>query len=474
MKFWRKVLRGLPVVALVCGMLPAPGEAQFIQQGPKLVATDAIGDAEQGRSVSLSNDGNTAIVGGEFDNGGVANGVGAAWIYIRSGGVWSEQAKLVATDAIGGAAQGDSVSLSADGNTAIVGGLADNGGIGAAWVYTRSGRVWSQQAKLVGTGAIGGQPVQGASVSLSGDGNTAMVGGPIDDGSIGAAWVYTRSGGVWTQQAKLVGTGVIGPAAQGESVALSGDGNTAIVGGPDDDNGNVPGAVGAAWVYTRARGVWTQQAKLVGTGAIGGALQGTSVALSSDGNTAIVGGPDDDDNGPIPFSGIGAAWVYIRSNGVWSQQTKLVGTGVTGGIGAQQGDSVSLSGDGNTAIVGGPDDNNRVGAAWVFTRSNGVWSQQAKLVGTGAIGRAGEGASVSLSGDGRTAMVGGPIDDSSGAAWVFAEPVVFAGTPGKANCHGKSVSALAKQFGGLNNAAAALGFDSVSALQEAIMSFCGG
>jgi len=136
---------------------------------------------------------------------------------------------------------------------------------------------------------------------------------------------------------------------------------------------------------------------------------------------------------------------------------------------------VSLTADGNTAIVGAPQDPGAVGAAWVFTRSGGVWSQQGpKLVGSGAVGLAFQGTSVSLSGDGNTAIVGGPNDNSNiGAAWVFAQPV-FAGTPGKANCHGQSVSALARQYGGLNGAAAALGFADVSALQNDMMGFCGG
>ena len=138
---------------------------------------------------------------------------------------------------------------------------------------------------------------------------------------------------------------------------------------------------------------------------------------------------------------------------------------------------MSLSGDGSTAIVGGPGDNGAAGAVWVFERSGGVWTQQGpKLVGTGAVNfrYTLQGFSVSLSGDGNTAIVGGNFDnDSAGAAWVYAQPV-FAGTPGKASCHGQSVSALAKQYGGLNNAAAALGYPSVSALQEAIMAYCEG
>jgi hypothetical protein len=120
--------------------------------------------------------------------------------------------------------------------------------------------------------------------------------------------------------------------------------------------------------------------------------------------------------------------------------------------------SVSLSGGGNTAIVGGPLDNDGTGASWVFTRSGGVWNQQAKLVGTDTDGIANgaQGWSVSLAGDASTAIVGG-IAGVTGAAFVFAQPV-FAGTPAKANCHGQSVSALARQYGGLNSAAAALGY----------------
>jgi len=153
---------------------------------------------------------------------------------------------------------------------------------------------------------------------------------------------------------------------------------------------------------------------------------------------------------------------------VWSEQAKLVGTGAIGDAG--QGAAVSLSADGSTAIVGGP----LQGAAWVYTRSGGVWSQQAKLVGTGVVGSyADQGQSVSLSADGSTAIIGGPRDNGSiGAAWVFTQPV-FAGASGKPDCIGKSVSALAQQYGGLAHAAAALGYSSINALQIAIADYCG-
>jgi hypothetical protein len=325
----------------------------WVQQGGKLVGTGAVGIAAQGVSVALSADGNTALVGGFADN----SNAGAAWVFTRAGGVWTQQGnKLVGTGAVGGAQQGYSVALSGDGNTALVGGRTDNGAVGAAWVFIRSGTAWAQQGgKLAGSNAVGSAQ-QGWSAALSADGNTALVGGWADNGDVGAAWVFTRSAGVWTQQGnKLTGSGAVGDAYQGWSVALSADANTAIVGGWYDNTG-----VGAQWVYTRSGGVWTQQGgKLVGTGAIGTAQQGRSVALSADGNTALVGGPYDS-------ATAGAVWEYTRSAGVWSQQgNKLAGTGAAGS--AYQGWSVALSPNANTAVVGGYADNNNSGAAWVFT-----------------------------------------------------------------------------------------------------------
>jgi hypothetical protein len=377
--------------------------AQFSQQGPKLVGTGAVGNAQQGHSVSISSDGNTTIVGGPSDN----IGAGAAWVWTRSGGAWTQQgSKLVGSGAIVstfGASQGVSVSLSADGNTAIVGAGNDTG----TWVWTRSGGAWTQQGPKLIPSDVGGFGFagQGASVSLSADGNTAIIGGPNDNNNVGAAWVWTRSGGAWTQQgAKLVGSGSVGTSFQGKSVSLSADGNTAIVGGWLDNN-----QVGAAWVWTRSEGVWTQQGpKLVGTGAVGNAQQGHSVSLSADGNTAIIGGPG---NG---------AWVWTRSGGVWTQQGPKLFSSDGPVVMVVQGYSVSLSADGNTAIVGGFTNGSLTAAAWAWTRSGGAWTQQVTmLIGSDEMGVPSPDVSVSLSADGNTAIIGGGSDQPDGAAWVF-------------------------------------------------------
>jgi hypothetical protein len=398
---------------------------QLFQEGRKLIGSGAVG-SNQGMSVALSADGNTAIVGGpglnnaDRDRPPSVGPAGAAWVFIRSRGVWTQQGnKLVGTtSAYGGGlwSQGASVALSADGNTAILGGPSDDRTTGAAWVFTRDGGVWAQQGnKLVGTGAhrAGESPLplgQGMSVALSADGNTAIVGGWRSEG----AWVFTRSDVIWTQQGKkLVGSGAVGTARQGISVALSADGNTAVVGGWSDND-----KTGAAWVFTRSGGAWTQQGKkLVGAGAVGSARQGTSVALSADGNTAIVGGPGDnrwDQSVPFGLGAAGAAWVFTRSGGVWTQQgEKLVSTG-----GSHQGISVALSADGNIAVVGGSAGDEGVVAASVFIRSGGHWTHAKKLVGNGAVGKSAP--SVALSADGSVVLIGGSNDNGGiGAAWVF-------------------------------------------------------
>ena len=393
------------------------GNAQFHQQG-KLVGSGVSDTTDQGQSVAISADGNTAIIGGYKDN----NGIGAAWIFTRSNGIWTQQGnKLVGSDAVGTSGQGLSVSISADGNTAIVGGPYDNTDTGAVWIFTRTGGVWLQQgSKLVGSGGSGLiGALQGSSVSISGDRNTAIVGGPTDNHFVGAVWVYTNSGGVWTQQGnKLVGTGIVGVGTKiGISVSLSYDGNTAIAGGYGDSSSH-----GAGWIFTRSSGVWTQQGnKLVGTGGIAeGCEQGESVSISADGNTAIIGGIENYTNNT------GAAWVFTRSAGVWTQQgNKLVGSGSIGSN-PYEGSSVSLSYSGDTAVFGGRHDNfdnvssDSYGATWIFTRSGGVWSQlENKLLNSNAY-QANQGTSVCISSDGSTIIVGGPGDNNDiGAAWIY-------------------------------------------------------
>jgi hypothetical protein len=258
------------------------------------------------------------------------------------------------------------VSLSYDGKTLAVGGTADNGDIGAVWVWTRGTSLnsWVVSQKIVGNYINStGQVYQGESVSLSSDGNILAFGGSMDCGGIGATWVYRKIANVWTQQSKLIGTSYmigVNPAiiSQGCSVSVSSDGSTIAVGGKDDKAG-----IGATWVFfNKGDNVWRQQGeKIVALGATGAAAQGTCVELSDDGGKLIISAMNDD-------SKKGCCFYFVRDTitSVWAQVGgKLIGSGGSS-TGALQGSSISLSGIGSTLIVGARGDNNNLGSFYLF------------------------------------------------------------------------------------------------------------
>ena len=396
----------------------------WTQQGAKLVAKagEETGAGEFGQSVAIAaKEGNYALFGGPGDK----EGAGAAWVFLRSGTTWTEQAKLTGSGESGAGSMGESVAISSEGTTALLGGPNDREGVGAGWVFTRTGTTWAQQGeKLTGSGEVregelGGHGDFGFSVALSPEGTTALVGGPNDNGTLGAAWVFTRSGSTWTQQGeKLTGKEESGAAEFGRSVALSAEGatTTAVIGGPGDKEGT-----GAIWVFTREKEktTWTQQGpKLTGSGETGAGGFGNSVAVSAEGQYALVGGPRD-------HGAVGGAWVFLRTGTTWAQQgSKLVAkSGEETGAG-EFGTSVAIAAkEGNYALIGAPMDKEGIGAAWVFLRTGTTWAQQgAKLVAksgeeTGA-GLFGE--SVAISAEGVYGLMGAPLDkEGTGAGWVF-------------------------------------------------------
>lgn len=318
--------------------------------------------------------------------------------------------RLIPTDIVGSTISfGSGLALTADGNTMFVGGSGDSSNSGAVWIFTRSGSTWTQVQKLTVADNVGAARF-GASIAVTPDGQTAVVGGSTDSSNLGATWVFAKSeSGTWAQTSKLVGTGYATNSSvfQGHSVAVSATGETILIGGYNDNVNS-----GAAWIFENEAGVWTQKgSKIVPSGAL---YFGMSVALDALGTTALVGSA-------AYGSSVGGAFVYVRSqSGTWAQEgTALVGTGNSGNSG--QGIAVALSADGNTAMIGGSADDSSKGAVWVFAREGTSWSQVGtKLVTSDATGIAQFGISLALSADGGTAVIGGQNQDSQkGAFWVF-------------------------------------------------------
>jgi hypothetical protein len=265
------------------------------------------------------------------------------------------------------------------------------------------------QAKLTGPGGAVGHDV-----ALSADGNTALVGAAEE------ALVFTRTGTTWTQQAKLTAPAgsEVGSGHFGATVALSSDGNTALIGGYGDNANR-----GAAWTFTRTGTTWTERQKLLApaTGATretGPGEFGSSVTLASDGATAFIGGP-------MNASNTGAEWVWTRSGNSFTLHQKLVpavGEEVGGG---EFGFSAATSADGSTVLIGAPDDSG-VGAVWVFNEAAGNWSETIELKAPTsgpdqALGIAPFfGGALAVSSDGKLALIAGPGDNSfEGATWAF-------------------------------------------------------
>jgi hypothetical protein len=375
----------------------------------KLLASDAAGFAFFGYSVALS--GETALVGAFGDYGYR----GAAYVYVRSGDVWAEQAKLLAFDGVTNQYFGRAVALSGD--TALVGAYADDdqGWIsGSAHVFVRNGDVWTEQAKLLASDGAK-EDWFGDAVALAGD--TALVGASHDDDkgfSSGSVYVFVRAGDTWTEQAKLLASDGASTQWFGAAVAVSGE--TALVGAFNSNSD-------AAYVFVRGGGgVWTEQAKLVTSDGDAPGYFGRAVALSGD--TALVGAPAEEGS-------VGGVYVFVRDRGVWTEQAKMVASDAA--MGHEFGHSVALSGE--TALVGASGDDSEgqdAGSAYVFKRGGGVWSEQAKLVASD--GAAGDffGISLALSGD--TVIVGAPQDDDDEIGLNFGSAHVYRIRPGGILC----------------------------------------
>jgi hypothetical protein len=281
--------------ALPTGLLRAltraglrPAATTWMQQA-ELTASDAAQGDAFGLSVALAGDGSTALVGAE----GKDSSTGAAYVFVRSGTTWTQQAELTASDVAQNSYFGSSVALAGDGSTALVGADAANSDTGGAYVFVRSGIVWTQQQKLTGQGGL-----FGSSVALTGDGSTALVGAYIMYSSTGVAYVFVRGGTTWTQQQALYASDAAPYDEFGISVALAGDGSTALVGA-----WGKYAYAGVAYVFVPSGTTWTQQAELTGSDAAQHDAFGSAVALAGDGSTALVGAPG-------KSTSTGAAYVY--------------------------------------------------------------------------------------------------------------------------------------------------------------------
>jgi hypothetical protein len=445
-------------------------------------ASNTNRDDQFGGAVALSGDGNTLAVGAvnedgagkgvnpvaKFGKGGkeMVTNSGAVYVYTRTAAGWKQQAYLKASNSGEGYQFGSALSISNDGNLLAVGSIGEassavgiNGnqndtsmsGAGAVYIFAREGANWSQQA-YVKSSNTGGPVVGyqfGYSVSLSSDGSTLAVGQTSDPSNTtgingdekntsapdsGAVFVFTRNGSAWAQQAYVkpwntTQRGVL----FGYSVGMSGNGDTLAVGTYDEDRGR-----GAVYAFTRKNAKWAQQMRLTASNAEGGDSLGCSIAISDDGNTIVSGAFDEDailsgiqpanagGNDMADDTSTGAAYVWVRKDGKWSQQAYMKA------FNSRENDQfamvLAISRDGNTIAVGSHLEDSGAkgingdmkdttaedsGAVYVYTRSGDTWSPAAYVKATNTRPAAEFGMAVALNADGKMLAVGATKENSA-------------------------------------------------------------
>jgi hypothetical protein len=278
-------------------------------------------------------------------------------------------------------------------------------------------------------------------VAVSEDGSTAVVGANDEDNlngeNAGSAYVFSRTGDSWTQETEL--TANDGDAGDwfGRAVAVASDGETVLIGAPFDQQPNGERA-GSAYVFSKTSSSWSQEAKLAAEDGDSNDEYGSAVALSSDGSTALIGAPSDEDpNGSTaPTSSQvvdggpgGSAYVCTRTDGSWSQKAKIAAN--DGDARDEFGNAVAVSG--TTAVIGAPNDEDPngppsgiggAGSVYVFSGADGSWSQETKLAANDGEPNDRFGESVGISDDASTIIVGAIFDDTSngrnaGSAYKF-------------------------------------------------------
>jgi hypothetical protein len=381
-------------------------------EAAKLVPSDGAEFDLFGQSIAISGD--TVVVGANADDDNGTNS-GSAYVFVRSGGNWTLQQKLVPAgveteDRFGG-------WVDIDGDTIVAASSLDDdlgNNAGAAYVFVRNGTVWSQQQKLVASDGADGDQFSQQAVAISGDTIICGNGGDDDNGIVaGSAYVFVRNGSVWTEQQKLLPSDAATQDLFGTTADI--DGNTIIVGAyGNDDNGS---SSGSAYIFVRNGTVWTEQQKLLASDGTAGDFFGHNVAISGD--SVVVGAYIDDANGAES----GSAYVFVRNGTIWSQQQKLLPSDP--GTGDRFGQAIAISGD--TVVIGAYLNNdlgNDSGSAYVFARSGAVWSEQQKLLPSD--GTENDAFGVRLTVEGDTIAVASFGDDdngqASGSAYVFEIP----------------------------------------------------
>lgn len=378
---------------------------------PAAAANDHFG------TVALSSDGNTALVGAYGTTVSSNATAGAAYIFTRTNGVWSASPVFSVTDPAAAANDyfGLSGALSSDGTTALIGAAGTTvlgiSKAGEVYVYTRNGNSWSLTQEFTDP-VDTANDIFGSSVALSGDGNTALISAP------GTAYVYVRTNGHWSSN-PISALTAFSPSAGdffGVSVALSIDDSTALIGAPQTTVNGI-NLAGEAYLFLQNGGTWPNTPGFfTDPNPKMGDNFGESVAVSGDGTSILIGAPGFSVGGAGSadlYAQTGNVWPGSPT----ASFTEPAATALDyfgSSVALSSNGAIALIGSINTAVNGKP----QAGVTYVYTQTSGSWlptpAPVASLTDPAIAARDNFGNSVAVSGDGQSALVGAPGTSVSG------------------------------------------------------------
>ena len=398
--------------------IPVPDWSGSITESQKFTSDaaqdDYLGGQYQEPALAMNKAGDYYVVGANR-NDDAGSGSGSAYVFNKSGSSWSEQAKLVASDAIILDGFGGSTDISSDNNYVAIGAPQEQLAVdaGAVYIYARTGSSWSQQAKLEASDEVsvdyeGGR--LGIDVGLDGTGTYCVAGAYLNgypSAETGAAYIFKRTGSSWSEEAKLIPSDAEANDRIGISVDISGDSLYAAVGAVYEDTSATN--AGSIYIFSRSGTSWSQQAKLNDSNAIAGQAGwnlGQAVSLSDDGQYLVAGAPG---------TGVyqGSAYVYKRTGTSWALQQKIDPPSAEGYD--VIGKNVDINSDGSVIVIAASGDDDVAadgsGAVYVYQRDGTSWSYERKI--TASDGAAGDrfGGTVAISGDGFDIAAAAPYQD---------------------------------------------------------------
>ena len=410
---WSSVISFTTVVSTM------PVNEQFI-----ITASDKAASDKLGYSVAISNDGTRLVVGAYFADPSTVLDAGKAYIFLKTGITWSQETILSAPSVEASAGFGISVGMDATGTRVAIGEYkADIGGVvdaGKVYIFLRTGTSWAQEAMLTASDYVVSNTWAsnwfGYSVALDGTGTRVIIGAYLaasaTDTALGKAYVFTRSGTAWTEEAILTASDAAAMARFGARVAITGLGDRIVISAYTAISGGFTDA-GKVYVFSRAGTTWTEEAILTMSDQAAGDNFGATVSVDTLGDRIAIGARLKD---TLTVTDHGVVYVFLRTGTIWAEEAILAASDQDTDLKFGVTVSINGAGDGLAISSAGPLIGNETlsGEVYYFTRVNSVWTQQAVFRAGDTLSGDGFGTSLALSVDGNTLAIGTPNATAGG------------------------------------------------------------